>query len=287
MNTSYDPAAKFDIDVSEVEYRRTTAGRILMARIYQPRGTGPFPALLDLHGGAWNDKDRFANEPMDRALAASGLLVVAIDMTLAPELPYPASVQDANYAARWLKANAAQWHGDAAHLGLVGSSTGGHIAELLGMRPHDARYKAIPLPAAPHLDATVAFIAARSPISDPYARFLHAQIRQRELMVNNTRVWFNPWESIFEANPRQILDRGEKIELPPLLIMQGGLDDNVQPAMQENFAAAYRAAGGDVQYQLYEECDHEWIAQPGEQTDRAHAMVKAFIARQLQRIGAR
>ena len=105
---AYDPGARFDIAVSEVALRRTPAGRMLMARIYQPTGAGPFPTVLDLHGGAWNRKDRFAEEPMDRALAASGLLVVAVDMTLAPEAPYPACVQDANYAVRWLKANAAE-----------------------------------------------------------------------------------------------------------------------------------------------------------------------------------
>src|SRR5262249_11967965 len=82
---AYDPSAPFDLAVSEVELRRNSAGRALMARIYQPKGAGPFPTVLDLHGGAWNRKDRFAEEPMDRALAASGLLVVAIDMTLAPE----------------------------------------------------------------------------------------------------------------------------------------------------------------------------------------------------------
>src|SRR5262249_41486434 len=94
---SYNPAAKLDVSVSEVELRRNQAGRMLMARIYRPAGAGPFPTVLDLHGGAWNAKDRHAEEPMDRALAASGLLVVAIDMTLAPEAPYPACVQDANY----------------------------------------------------------------------------------------------------------------------------------------------------------------------------------------------
>ena len=102
--THYDPSAKLDITVTEVPLRTNAAGRMLMARIYQPNGPGPFPTVLDLHGGAWNAKDRHAEEPMDRALAASGLLVVAIDMTLAPEAPYPASVQDANYAVRWMKA---------------------------------------------------------------------------------------------------------------------------------------------------------------------------------------
>ena len=89
---SYDPHATFDLKVSEVELRRNKAGRMLMAHIYQPDGHGPFPVVLDLHGGAWNAKDRHAEEPMDRALASSGLLVVAIDMTIATEEPYPACV---------------------------------------------------------------------------------------------------------------------------------------------------------------------------------------------------
>jgi acetyl esterase/lipase len=78
----YNPAAQFELKVSEVEFRRTPGGRQLMARIYQPQGPGPFPSMLDLHGGAWRRKDRLAEEPMDRAIAASGILVVAIDLRL-------------------------------------------------------------------------------------------------------------------------------------------------------------------------------------------------------------
>src|SRR5437879_9371057 len=96
-HAAYDPAAKFDLKVSEVDFRRNSAGRMLKARIYQPQGAGPFPTLLDLHGGAWNNKDRRAEAPMDRAMAAGGVLVVAIDMTPAAEAPYSACVQDADY----------------------------------------------------------------------------------------------------------------------------------------------------------------------------------------------
>jgi acetyl esterase len=281
IKATYNPAARLDVKVSEVPFRRTSAGRALMARIYQPQGAGPFPVLLDLHGGAWNNKDRFANEPMDRALAASGVLVVAIDLTLAPEAPYPASVQDANYGVRWLKAKAGGWNGDASSLGVLGSSTGGHIAELLAMRPRDARYNAIPLAEAPRMDATLSYVATRSPISDPHARWQQAENMKREAMIKSTKTYFNPWESIHEANPQEMLDRREAVTLPPLLIMQGALDDNVLPALQEKFAATYRAAGGDVQLHVFEGCEHEWIAKPGPQTDRAHEMVKAFIARNL------
>src|SRR5262245_25651021 len=115
---TYDPNARFDLVVSEVPLRQNTAGRMLMDRIHQPKGPGPFPTVLDLHGGAWNRKDRFAEEPMNRALAASGLLVVAVDLTIAPEAPYPACIQDAHWSVRWLKANAATWNGDVSKLGV-------------------------------------------------------------------------------------------------------------------------------------------------------------------------
>jgi acetyl esterase/lipase len=277
----YNPTARFDLQITETEFRRGVGGRQLMARVYQPQGAGPFPTLLDLHGGAWNRKDRFANEPMDRAVAASGVLVVAIDMTIAPEAPYPAAVQDANYGVRWLKSRAAAWNGDASTLGVLGSSSGGHIAQLIGMRPRDPRYNAIPLASAPTVDAAVAYIATRSPISDPYARYQQAERMKRERMIANNTTFFRPWETIFEANPQLILERREAATLPPLLVMQGELDDNVLPAVQEKFAATYKAAGGDCELHVFAGCEHEWVAKPGPQTDRAHEMVKSFIARNV------
>ena len=279
---AYDPAGKFDLDVSDVEFRRNSKGRMLMARIYRPKGPGPFPTVLDLHGGAWNHKDRHAEEPMDRALAASGLLVVAIDMTLAPEAPYPACIQDANYGVRWLKQKAATWNGDATRLGVYGSSSGGHVAELLGMRPKDPRYNAIPLAGAANIDATVAWVATRSPISNTFARYQNAENRHREGMIKNNTTFFNPFETIHEANPQEILEREEKVTLVPLLVMQGALDDNVLPEAQEKFVKTYKAAGGDVEFHLFANSEHEWVAKEGPQTDKARETVKAFIARQLK-----
>ena len=281
MATTYDPVNEFEIKTSDVEFHKT-AQRTLMARVYQPQGAGPFPVLLDLHGGAWNNKDRTANSRMDESLARSGIVVVAIDLTRAPEAPYPASVQDANYGVRWLKCNAYEWNGDAATIGVLGSSSGGHEVELVAMRPDDPRYKSLKLAEAPNLDAGVNYVATRSPVSNPYARFLNAQALGREEMMQHSRNYFNPWETIHEANPQEILDRGEKVTLPPLLIMQGELDDNVRPAVQEKFANSYRAAGGDCQYELFAGCEHLWIDEPGPMTDRAHDTVKHFIAKQLR-----
>ncbi len=282
MPTAYNPAARFEIKEWDADFRRAPGGRELKARVYQPQGPGPFPVLLDLHGGAWNDKDRFANVPMDQNLAQSGILVVAIDMTLAKEAPYPASVQDANYGVRWLKARAREWKGDPATLGVLGSSTGGHLGELLAMRPRDPRYNAHPLPESPGADATVHYVVARSPISDPYTRYQQAEKMKRAEMMQKTKNWFQPWETIFEANPQQILERGESVTLPPMFILQGELDDNVIPSIQQKFAATYRKAGGECQLEVFPGCGHMWVADPGPQTDRAHLMIRAFIAKQLQ-----
>ena len=117
-------------------------------------------------------------------------------------------MQDANYGVRWLKCNAYEWNGDAATVGVLGSSSGGHEVELVAMRPNDPRYNALKLAAAPNLDAGVNYVATRSPVSNPYARFLNAESLGREEMMQNSKNYFNPWETIHEANPQEILDRG-------------------------------------------------------------------------------
>ena len=278
---TYNPNANYDIKVWDVEFRKIPT-RTLMARIYQPQGPGPFPVMDDFHGGAWNDKNRLAEERLDDNIARSGMLVVAVDLTLAGEAPYPASVQDANYAIRWVKSKAKEWNGDASRVGAVGSSTGGHMAELMALKPRDPLFSALPLPEAPNVDASIDFVIARSPISDPLARYQQAERRQRQKMMDNTKRYFVPWETINQANPQQILERGEKVSMPPIFILQGALDDNVIPAIQEKFAATYRAAGGECELEVFEGCDHMWVHDAGPQTDRAHEMIRAFIAKQLR-----
>ena len=190
-------------------------------------------------------------------------------------------MQDANYGVRWLKAKAHEWNGDPASVGALGSSSGGHEIELCAMRPHDPRYNAHALPDAPNVDATLPYVVARSPVSDPFARYQQAERRQWAEMIQNSKIYFNPWETIYEGNPQLILERREPVTLPPLYILQGELDDNVLPAVQEKFAATYRAAGGECELEIFQGCEHRWVANPSPQTDRAYERIKAFIARQL------
>src|SRR6187397_2973673 len=75
---------ELDVDVRDVVYQRP-AGEPLLARVYQPRGPGPFPVMLDVHGGAWTRNDRTGNESIDLLLAGAGFVVAAIDFRMPPD----------------------------------------------------------------------------------------------------------------------------------------------------------------------------------------------------------
>src|ERR1700691_5817860 len=91
--------AGYELAVKDIVYRRDGEKQRL-ARLYQPSGSGPFPAVLLVHGGAWNNKDRTDGQNTALDLAEAGIVVLAIDFRNAPESPYPASLQDINYGIR-------------------------------------------------------------------------------------------------------------------------------------------------------------------------------------------
>ena len=142
---------KFQVDVRDVEYQ-SLAGKPWLARIYQPKGTGPFPSIVDVHGGAWHNGDRTNNAGIDQALAARGILVAAVDFRQPPEAGYPASICDVNFAVRWLKMHAAEFNGTTA-VGAFGNSSGGHQVVLSALRPRHPAYSALELPNHPEINA--------------------------------------------------------------------------------------------------------------------------------------
>ena len=75
---------------------------------YRPHGAGPFPAMIELHGGVWTENDRTRSKTHHEAFAANGIAVAALDFRQGPA-GYPNSVIDINYAIRWVKANAARF----------------------------------------------------------------------------------------------------------------------------------------------------------------------------------
>lgn len=278
----YDLSQNYGLWIYDVEYRHAGAESWL-ARIYEPQGKGPFPLLLDVHGDVWGalDLDRTLDSLIDRALAASGMVVAAIDLRRAPHDPYPASVADVNYATRWLKVHARDFDADPQTLGGLGMSSGGHLVMLSAMRPRDLRYAALPLTSSSGVGASLRYIIGLYPILDPYARYLFAQQTSRADLIKGHDAYFRTTRAMQEGNPTLILSRGEKVQYPPVLILQGTADINVTLGMQEGFATAYRSAGGSIDLETFPNSPHGFTVRPGPATDRAIALMKAFIARQV------
>ena len=252
---------RYEIDVEDVEYLRH-GDKPLLARVYKPRGKGPFPVVIDLHGGAWCKKDRTSDAGTDEPLAKSGVVVVALDFRMPPQAAYPASLADINYAIRWCKARAPEFGGRADGVGILGVSSGGHQAMLAAMRPADSRYTALPLSENPAIDATVRCAVMCWPVIDPLGRYRYAKKQQAsgdarmvkaadEWVACHDKYWASEAE-MAEGNPTLALERGEKVKMPPVLYLQGTADIAHPQPLRDQFIAAYRKAGGRVDLHLFD-----------------------------------
>jgi len=96
-------------------------------------GGGPFPAVIFLHGEGWRAGKRQDMNHFIEGMARMGYVAVTPDYRLVPAARFPAQVEDCKAAVRWLRANASKFKIDAARIGVVGFSAGGHLASMLGV----------------------------------------------------------------------------------------------------------------------------------------------------------
>jgi acetyl esterase len=261
MTTATLEAKAHEFDMEDIEYLRH-GQKPLLARVFKPRGQGPFPALVECHGGAWCMSDRFTEKLRHEYMASHGIVSIALDFRSGSEDPYPASVQDINYAVRWAKAHARELKTRPDLIGISGQSSGGHLAMLVAMRPRDPRYTAIALPAGtPAQDASVRCVVMSWPVINPLSRYRHAK---RELaagadwpkgIIGRHDSYWRSEANMAEGNPMLALERGEKLEMPPAIWFQGRGDkvhdykdteSNFPGNEPQRFVANYKKAGGDI-----------------------------------------
>jgi len=284
-------------DTKEIEYLRH-GDKPLLARVFTPRGAGPFPALVEVHGGAWCMSDRKTEHLRHEFMASHSIVSIALDFRSGNEAAYPASVQDINYAVRWAKAHARELKTRPDLIGLSGQSSGGHLAMLVAMRPDDPRYAAIPLPAGSAAqDASVRCVVMSWPVINPLSRYRHAK---RSLAAGAE--WAKPiiprhdsyWKSeanMEEGNPMLALERGEKLQLPPAIWFQGrgdivhdykDADSNFAGNEPQRFVANYKKAGGDIALHYIEMERHAGhspdLTQTGDMFERMVAFVGQHVA---------
>jgi acetyl esterase/lipase len=299
MTTATLSAKPQDIDVEDVEYLRH-GDKPLLARVHKPRGAGPFPALVECHGGGWVAQDRLTEKLRHQAMAANGIVSIALDFRSGNEAPYPASVQDINYAVRWAKLNAGMLKTRPDLVGLSGQSSGGHLAMLVAMRPLDPRYTAIALPAgsATH-DASVRCVVMSWPVINPPSRYHHAK---RLVASANAPDWAKPavvrqdayWQSeanMIEGSPMLILERGEKVQLPTAVWFQArgdamhdykDLASDFPGNEPQRFVAAYRKAGGEIALEYFEGGQHPGQSPDLSQTGDMFERMVTFVGKHVK-----
>jgi acetyl esterase len=254
--------ASFDYTVGDFNYIEHADGPQKL-RLFMPVGNGPFPLVVDLHGGAWCNGDLRDCEPRDLVLARDGFAVAALNFRHAGS-GYPTSLVDINYGIRWLKAHAGQLGLRADAVGVSGQSSGGHLAMLSAMRPADPRYTALTSPDGAKVDASVKAVVMQWPVINPLSRYRNAvQLKASANppgwvgdIPSRHDLYWKTEAAMEEGNPMLILERGEKVVMPPALWIQGrpdpthdyrdpvGTFDGNEP---ERFAANYRKAGGSLE----------------------------------------
>ncbi|MBS1210406.1 MAG: alpha/beta hydrolase [Proteobacteria bacterium] len=241
--------------VTEIEIpRREHAGGPLAARLYRPAGALPgvrLPVMLWLHGGGWMLGDLAGYDPWCRALAnVCGVAVLALDYRLAPEYQFPAGVDDAWFALRWLAHEASTLHLEAAQISVGGDSAGGTLAAVLCLMARDAGGPALvhQLLIYPATDLTTEFESAR--------RYGAGHFLERETML-----WFQHHyfaqaleKHDWRASPMLAANHAG---LPPALVITAECD----PLADEGaaYAAKLRAAGVPARHRQFEGMVHGFI----------------------------
>ena len=142
-------ATTYEVEIEDVEYLRH-GDAPLLARLFRPRGNGPFPIMVELHGGAWVRGDRLNGNLANEALARNGVIVAALDFRVPPVASYPASFADIHYGIRWCKSQAEAWNGIPGKVGANGHLQRRAPGHALGYAPQRFALRgATPCPTAP------------------------------------------------------------------------------------------------------------------------------------------
>lgn len=246
----------------------TAEGEVL-ARVYTPKGDGPFPVLVYFHGGGWVIANLDVYEPSCRVLCnAAEAIVVSVAYRQAPEAPYPAAVDDAYAATQWVLQNAGQLNGDPNRVAVGGESAGGNLATVVCIKARDEGGK---LPIAQLLVYPVTQINANTPSiqENANAKPLNAAMLpwfyNHYLGDNLTSAESDPYASPASAPSLS--------GLPSALVITAEIDPLRDEG--ENYARLLEGAGVPIRATRYNGVTHEFFGLAGLVAEAKQAVAEA------------
>ena len=239
------PAIIFEYNyklISNIEYAKVDS-QSLQLDLYQPQGMNkPAPVLLWLHGGAFTGGDKANAGKYAPMFARDGIEVAAVNYRLAPGARYPSQMMDVKGAIRFLRANAARYHIDPNHIGVLGTSAGGSLACQVAVRCGEKDFEGTVggnLDYSSCVQAAVDCFGSFSYENMMKVGFNKSRSRHLEelLGVPEGSPEFNA--KIKEMAPEFHLDKND----PPFLILHGDQDHTVPVQNSIDFDKKLKAAG--------------------------------------------
>jgi len=240
-------------------------GSPLLARIYRPQDIDEHaPFAVNVHGGAWSAGDRTGGEVYCRALAEAGVVVASIDFRDGRTHRHPTASDDVAAALGWAHEYVTGLGISSRSVGVIGSSSGGHLALLAATAAHEE---------------LAAYVVALWPVSDPYYRHRYAKRAALERLAAGGEAYFGDEETMREASIPRLVVSGEARHLPPILLVQPGEDSNVPVEMTFDLLRAWQSRGGHIEYAYFPEMPHGFGQRESPETNDLVRLIRDFIAR--------
>ena len=246
----------------DVAYTPTAGTQKL--NLYLPAGDGPFPVVVNIHGGGFKFGDRsMVGAVVGQALLDGGYAIASVDYRLSGEATFPAAVQDVKAAVRFLRANATQYKLNPDQIVAFGFSAGGNLASMVGTTGDVAEFDDPALGNEGVSSRVQAVIDWFGPTDfgqmDEQAKAqgcgtsdqTHSTASSFESLYLGATVAESP-ELVQKANPISYITADD----PPFLLQKGDQDCTVPVGQSQLLADALKAAGIDVRFDLLKGVGH-------------------------------
>jgi acetyl esterase/lipase len=237
--------------------------------LFVPAGPGPFPLLVNIHGGGWHSGGKEGGVALAMAYLPKGIAVASLTYRLVKDAAFPAQIEDCNAAIAWLRAHAEQYHLNPDKIAVTGHSAGAHLCALIAATGDKAVFKD-PQKVQAAVCASGIFDMDRERGQWPKKNFLW---NERDPMFpffpNKT------YDADFAryASPQSYIHAG----MPPMYIVHGDSDTVVPFGQAQVFAEDLQKAGVEVTWRAAVGRDHGNVMD-----DAAKAETTAFIEKHLK-----